>query len=396
MSVGAGSPPRRSRLHTGGPRAGQVGFALVVRTWGALVLANVRYWSTVSPLVRAQLRRWRRRAGEIDDEALKALAVRKLREEHFNAEVAATLATIAPAGSRETVLRAVVALEVLFDYLDGRSERLGREPLQEARETLRPFLDAVGVGGGGAAEGGGEARGADGRYVAELVAEVRAMLADLPGAAAVRPSAARAAARCMEAQARVHAAPWIGVEQVRLWAGEDAQGGPLRWREHLAGACSSVLAIHALLALAARPHATPHEAQALEELYLCIAVMPTTLDSVVDRERDLRSGEPMHIDHYRDMEELARSLSDVAAKAIACARAAPDGAHHVMTLAGVLSYYLTAPGARGPFGRQVSGHLPRGLTILMAPTLIVMRTWRAAKVIDALLARAQGRRRSDG
>ena len=66
---------------------------LVARAGIALVVANIRFWPTVAPLVSAQLKRWERRARVIDDPVLKKLALQKLRDERFNAEVAATLAT---------------------------------------------------------------------------------------------------------------------------------------------------------------------------------------------------------------------------------------------------------------------------------------------------------------
>jgi tetraprenyl-beta-curcumene synthase len=70
----------------------------------------------VAPLVRSELRRWARRAREIPEPRLRALALQRLKEEGFNAEVAATLATLAPRGQRANAAEAMVALELLYDY----------------------------------------------------------------------------------------------------------------------------------------------------------------------------------------------------------------------------------------------------------------------------------------
>jgi tetraprenyl-beta-curcumene synthase len=78
---------------------------------------------------RGALRRWERRAEQIENPEPRALARGKLRDERFNAEVAATLATLAPRRARKDAVEAIVALEVLFDYLDGLTERHASDPL---------------------------------------------------------------------------------------------------------------------------------------------------------------------------------------------------------------------------------------------------------------------------
>ena len=72
----------------------------------ALALANVRYWPTVAPLAQRELRRWEQPAREVADPQLRALAFEKLTQERFNAEVAATLATLAPRTRRAESVRA--------------------------------------------------------------------------------------------------------------------------------------------------------------------------------------------------------------------------------------------------------------------------------------------------
>jgi hypothetical protein len=109
----------------------------------ALALANARFWPTVAPTVKRELARWQGPAALIDDPALRELAVGKLRDERFNAEVAATLATLAPRPSRTAAARAIVALELLFDYLDGRTERPMDDPVGDGERLFRPFVSAV-------------------------------------------------------------------------------------------------------------------------------------------------------------------------------------------------------------------------------------------------------------
>lgn len=349
----------------------------------ALLVANVRYWRSVAPLVRRELRRWSVRASTIADPHLRELAIGKLQVEHFNAEVAATLATLAPPEHRRSTVEAIVALEVLYDYLDGLTEEPAEDPLEDRRRLYR-FLAGVFDGSRPdvRADSDDELR-ADGGYLFELSSTVSAAIATLPGSAAVRLVGRRAAERCSEGQIRVHAAPQIGVAQVERWARADAAPhGTLGWREHVAGSVASVLAMHALIAYSAKDLATEEEAEALDDAYLSISAISTMLDSLVDYERDAASGDPWLIRLYGgDARLLGDRLVELAGGAVSRARELPHGAHHLMTLMGVVAYYTSAPEARGEPAQPVVARLHRELGPSVLPTLAVVRAWRLAKSV---------------
>src|ERR1700686_3118462 len=116
---------------------------LAARAAGALALANFRYWASVAPSVRRELSRWRLRAAAIENQTLRELALGKLEEEGFNAEVAATLATLVARPRRGAVIEAIVALEVLFDYLDGLTEAPPSSGARDGERLSAALTDAV-------------------------------------------------------------------------------------------------------------------------------------------------------------------------------------------------------------------------------------------------------------
>jgi tetraprenyl-beta-curcumene synthase len=353
---------------------------LVARAGAALVLANARYWPAVAPVVRIQLSRWERSARAIHDPALQALALEKLREEHFNAEVAATLATLAPRAHRTHAVEAIVALEILYDYLDGLTESPSREALRDGHHLFRAFTDTVAP----SVEPGRDyyryhPQSEDGGYLQELVVTVRIALAQLPAAAAIIEVARASAARCAEAQVRAHAVTRLGGTQLERWATREAAGTPLEWREFLAGAASSVLAVHALIVAAADHRTTDAQAIEIDRAYLSIGVLITILDSLIDYQHDLSQDQPGYIQHYQDHDLLTRQLGNAAQRAATLARALHNGAHHVMTLVGVVAYYTSAPTATDGLARPLTAHIQRQLRPLITPTLAVMRAWRIAK-----------------
>lgn len=343
---------------------------LMARACGSLALMNARYWATVAPEVRRQLRRWECHAQGIPDPVLQTHALAKLREEAFNAEAAATLATLAPRAHRARVSEAIVALEVMYDYLDALTEMPSEEPLHDGRRLFAAFTAAM--------DPSAQVRG-DSAYLQTLGAAAKDALAELPAAAAVSPAMLRAGARATEAQVRTHAVARLGTAQLEGWATHEARGTALQWRELLAGAACSVLSVHALIAAAADPRTTPARAAALDTLYLSIGAVATMLDALVDYEHDLRASELGYIRHYPDPELLGGRLVEVVHHAASSARGLPNEAHHVMTLAGVVAYYASAPGAEREPARAVTAQLQRELEPLSAPTLAVVRTWRLAK-----------------
>jgi tetraprenyl-beta-curcumene synthase len=358
---------------------------LTARALLALIVANLRYWTRVAPLVAAELARWRERADQIPDPTLRSLALAKLSEEDFNSQVAATLATLAPPARRGPVVEAIVALEVMYDYLDGLTEARVADPLRSGERLFQSLTDALLIDPPAPTDYYQfHPSTGDGGYLVALSSAVSRAVVKLPACQAVAPVAQRAAVRCAQAQVRVHAVPDRGIDQLRSWSEREAAGTGLEWREFVAGAVASVLAAHVLIAAAADARTTRGQAVAIDRAYLCVSAVSTMLDSLIDYEHDLSAGDPWHVALYEDGAELADRLRTTVAQALDRTRVLPHRSHHVMTLFGVIAYYVSSAAARSGVARPMIIALKRELGPLILPTLAVMRTWRAAKRLKAL------------
>ncbi|HEY7892775.1 MAG TPA: DUF2600 family protein [Solirubrobacteraceae bacterium] len=394
MAVTRTSPPADSerpdaRLHLTGDRR------LAARALYALGLANARYWSTVALTVRRQMRHWERRAQAVQNSELRALALSKLHSERFNAEAVAIAATLAPAVHRRDAVRAIVALELMFDYLDGLTERPCADPLVQGAQPFQAFLGAIDAFAQEPTAGTDAVHAeipqqvnVDGRdaysrealvdmYLHELAHAVTVAIASLPAGEAVAPVAQRCATRAAEAQIRMHAAASLGIEQLQRWADRESRESDLEWREHLAGAAASVLALHALITAAADPRTTAAEAQRIDEAYLCICAVVTLLDGLVDHHRDNDAGELSYICLYEGDSQLSAALVRTAREASVKAARLRHGAHHVMMLAGAIAYGASAPGAREDPARSALRQLRRQLPPFVPPAVLLLRAWRA-------------------
>jgi len=356
----------------------------------ALAAANARYWATVAPHVQHELRSWRAPTEAIPDPELRALALEKLQQERFNAEVAATLATLAPRPHRTAVTQAIVALELLFDYLDGRTEQPASADIDQALALYQPFTDAVAREAPpptGTRAPTGDAP-EDWQYITSLSARTGELFRQLPAARTLADTANASARRCAQGQARLHTAAAHNDGQLQRWARENAVGSGLQWREYLAGCASSVLAVHAMIAAAAEEETSVQDARAIDAAYLAIAAVITILDSVVDVSDDHEQGRPNFSGLY-EPSELPGQITTLTREAVARTHEAPHAAHHTMTLAGVAAYYTTHPGARRAEARATVQAVRSELTPTIWPALTVLHGWRAAKQTRAAMRRSR-------
>lgn len=345
----------------------------------ALVRANLRFWPTVFPDVRRQLRRWDQRAQAIPDRALRAQALVKLEAERFNTEVAATLATLAPPVRRGAAVEAIVALEVMYDYLDGLTEQPVHEPLANGRQLYHAFVDVFAPAGPLDDYYRHHPQRDDGGYLAELVATCRRALWSLPAAPVAAPVACEVMTRCGEGQTRTHAIARHGVRQLRGWASAQPEAAALRWWEVASGAAASVLAGHALIAVSADPATTAADARRIAAAYLATCALTTLLDSLIDGEADAASGGHAYLAYYRDEAEASERLAVLAREAVAAVRGLPQAPHHLMTVAGAAAFYLSAPTADGERARRLTAPMMEELRPLLTPALAIFGAWRGAQ-----------------
>lgn len=353
-----------------------------------------RYWTGVFPHVRRELDHWRERAGEIPDPALRRLALDAQRK-CGNVEGAAAFAAFTPRAHRATLVRAAVAFQLAYDYLDVLAEQPQTDPIAGARglhQALLAALDpALGTESLGAGTGSHAAeqpdyyanypQREDDGYLAELVETCRAALATLPSYAAVAPAARRAAERIVEFQSlNLNLSESHGDhEAFERWARTQTLAQTdLRWWE-AAGGGGSPLCVYALIAAAANPAVDPEEVEAIEHAYFpWISALHSLLDHLVDRAQDAAAGQRNLLDYHSSPEEAARRMQTLAERAAGAARALPRGRQHAIILAGMTGYYLSDPQASTPAALPIARNIRAAIGGLMGPTLVVFKARRVA------------------
>lgn len=342
----------------------------------ALVRALALFAVSIVPSVRVQLRAWERVARTIPDPTLRASALNSLRDKASNAEAAAVFATLAPRRRRREVIALLAGLQILTDFLDTISEVVVAEPLRNSLTLHAALVDAVQPKARGASYYRHHPQQDDGGYVAQLVAFCQRHVDALPAAGAIETMLVRAARRCGAGQSYTHDAIHHGPKTLARWAWGEATGVDYRWWEVAAGASSSV-PLHALVALASDARTTQEEAARVDAAYCPgIGALTVLLDNLVDRDADARVCGHSYLAYY---DSAAHAASRIA-KIVVTAQAATSGLRarrrHETILAGVLGFYLSAPGAGTDYARPVRKHVLERAGPAVSLILRVMRVRR--------------------
>lgn len=347
----------------------------------AFVQTSLCHLTSVLPSAHLEMGDWRARAAEIPDPNLRCSAERSL-QKRGNMEGAALFATLAPPARRKDTIRALVAFQAAYNYLDTLSELPSANPVANADQLHEALLCALTPGTPHADYYAENSRSDDGGYLRALVDACRSAGSSLPAFEVVAPHALSAAARIRDFQT-LNAEPNAS-RAMESWAQEHTprrQG--VEWWE-AAAACGSSLPVHALIAAAAAGADLATVRRTEEAYFLKAGALHSLMDSLVDRREDEDAGLVCLLDHYGSSGHAASRLQSLAARTLKATADLPNRQRHRAIVTAMCSYYLSAPGRESAEAAAVR----RALTRTIGPTLsTAVLVFRARRTINGLLGR---------
>jgi tetraprenyl-beta-curcumene synthase len=338
------------------------------------------YWLSVFPLVRRELRHWQRRARTIPDCPLRQIALAVQHTKRGNIEGSAAFAAFAPRPHRPAVVRAQLAFQAIYDYVDTLAEQPHTNPIRNARQLHRALPAALIPASPPGDYYRHHAHRDDGGYLQAITSACRIALGTLPSYPAVAGPARRLSERIVHYQSLNLTQAQGSYHALARWASQETPPETgLRWWETAASAGSS-LGIFALMATAAQPTIHPQDADAIERAYFpWIGSLHSLLDSLIDQPEDAATEQHNLIQHYGSPHETAARLRALAAESTRRARALPRGRQHSVVLAGMASHYLSAHEAQLPRARLARSSVLDAMGGLAGPTMLVLTLRRAAQ-----------------
>jgi tetraprenyl-beta-curcumene synthase len=345
---------------------------------GALLGATARELLWGLPFVAWEIRHWQTRALTIPDASLRMDALHSLTRKRANTDGAALFSTLA---SRRDglLLRAIVAYETIWDYLDNVSERGASAGDVNGRQLHRALCEGLDHDVPLSDYYHHNPSQGDAGYLRALVETCRYCCSTLPFYSGVRELLIQEGRRSdigafnHELDAEHRSAALLRWAQMEF---PDVRG-PAWFELTAAASCSAV--IHVLLALASEPECDEQwVASAYAAYFPWFSIAVTMLDSYVDQAEDAASGAHSYISHYPSSEVAVQSVREAIERSTRALRDLRDGRHHAVIAACMVAMYASKDSARTSDMRTTTASLVAAGGPLARLLVPVLRMWRVA------------------
>jgi tetraprenyl-beta-curcumene synthase len=343
-----------------------------------LVRAAVRELTWGLPAVAREERRWRAFARKIPDATIREDALSALRDKRGQTDGAA-LFSILPRTRNTSLLRLLVAYQIIWDFLDNVSERGAAAGIANGRQLHIALIDALDPARPISDYYLRHPWREDGGYLRALVDACRECCAELPSYERVRALVVEEAGRAQVLALNHELDPARRDSLLRAWAiSEFPHEHEASWFE-LSGAASAGLTIFALLALASEPACSDSEITRTRRAYFpWTSALAAMLDSYVDQVEDAENGDHSYIAHYSTPELAIRQVCVAVQRCLREFRALKNSDKHILLATSMVAMYLSKDSARTPAMRQTTNNIVAAGGSLTRVLLPILRLWRIA------------------
>lgn len=300
-----------------------------------------RLFRIVLPVAREELGSWRRRAEAIPDPELRAQALASLTHKRFHADGGCVYAAVDP-GVTKPLVRAIVALQTISDYLDNLCDRCNLYDPADFRQLHHAMRDAVRPGA--LPRDYYQLRGSldDGGYLRDLVITCQNVLSELPGYPSVQDHVCWLVERYCELQENKHIDPPLRYATLAAWCKTYQADYPeLEWWE-FAAATGSTLGVFALFLAATRSVDRSAAKSICDSYFPWVCSLHILLDYLIDLEEDSREGDFNFVLCYSTPKMALERIHLIAQRSWQEAKQLSIGGRiHQFVVQGLLGMYLS-------------------------------------------------------
>lgn len=316
-----------------------------------------RYLKDVFPGVDQELDIWKTRAGKAPDEVLKSQALLSIRWKRFHCQGGGVYA-LYPGAKQETIIKFIVALQTISDYLDNLCDRAGYQEEKGFRQLHLAMTEALSPEGPISDYYAFYPQQNDGRYLASLVEECQSCLRTLPSYHLVQSEMVQLASLYSDLQSLKHIEISLREEKMLKWIDPYLKTYHDISPWEFAAATGSTLGIFMFAAVAFDPQLTPEEVMKIRKAYFpYLCGLHILLDYFIDQLEDQNEGDLNFVFYYKHKAEMQERLSYFLQKALEQVSLLKNPEFHITVIEGLLAMYLSDPKASHTSIADVSNHL---------------------------------------
>ncbi|NLZ93368.1 MAG: tetraprenyl-beta-curcumene synthase family protein [Firmicutes bacterium] len=313
------------------------------------------YVSRILPLVDQELARWRSKALIIPDEELKKQALASITNKRFHCQGGSIYALYTPLQA-EKLVRFIVALQTISDYLDNLCDRVAGASEESFRQLHQAMLAAVDLSVQKQDWYGSYPYQNDGGYLDGLINVSRQALTELPGYKSICAELVKLVHLYIDLQVYKHIEEKERVEKLVKWFSAYRHWDIYWWE--FSAACGSTLALFLLAAMAAAGPVPDMEIKSLLSCYFpWLCGLHILLDYFIDLDEDKKHHDLNFVSYYPSQLVAEKGLLRFLEEAKKGAANLPRPAFHRLVIMGLLALYLSDPKActaeRSPLAQKL-------------------------------------------
>lgn len=293
------------------------------------------------PAVKRELRHWQDKAVKAGDAELAAQALASIKHKRFHC-LGGCIYSLYPGINGTRLLRLIVALQTISDYLDNLCDRAGVLEERAFRQLHLAMTDALSPENTPADYYKFYPHKDDGGYLAALVTACQAEIRLLPCYQLVRPHVLKLASLYSELQTYKHIDWSLRERRMLDWTATHLPDYPGIGPWEFAAATGSTLGIFMLCAAASKPKLSAKEAHdTLTAYFPWICGLHILLDYFIDRSEDLAGGDLNFVAYYPTTQQTLSRLTLFWTQALAQAETLPQSPFHRTVIQGLFAMYLS-------------------------------------------------------
>lgn len=316
-----------------------------------------RFVLKIFPAVKRELSRWQICAGQHGEAELSHQALASIEHKSFHC-LGGSIYSLYPAAPAPSLIRLIVALQTISDYLDNLCDRAGITDEQAFRQLHLAMTDALTPHDEFADYYKYYPYKDDGGYLQALVNACRQELSALPSYPLVAPYVRQLAGLYSQLQTYKHMDITVREQRMLAWAGQYSAQYPEINPWEFSAATGSTLGMFMLCTLAADPKLTKLQAEQTFAAYFpWICGLHILLDYFIDRAEDQAGGDLNFVAYYQSAEQTLERLQLFWRQALKQGSLLPEADFHKTVIQGLFAMYLSDPKTEKPPERAIKDKL---------------------------------------